>query len=52
MDYKCGCPSNDPVMCTLWRCPEYRCDRELVMENDDECDCPCHDFDENKEEEL
>jgi hypothetical protein len=42
---KCACPSNDPVTCILLRYPEYRGDRELVMQNDDECDCPCHDWD-------
>lgn len=48
--YYCPCRDSDPVMCTLLQYPEYRGDREKVMENDDECKCPCHDFDEDEEE--
>ncbi len=41
--YRCACPDSDPVTCTLLRYPEYRGDRERVMEADDECKCYCHD---------
>jgi len=41
---KCACPDSDPIICTLLRYPEYRGDREKVMEIDAECQCCCHDF--------
>ena len=45
--WRCACPDTDPVTCRLLRNPEYRGDREKVIEADDECQCSCH----NQEEE-
>ena len=42
----CACPDSDPVTCVLLRYPEYRGDREKVMCDDAECQCPCHDQEE------
>jgi len=38
----CACPDSDPITCTLLRYPEYRGDRERVMDEDAECQCCCH----------
>ena len=44
----CICPDTDPVTCTLLRNPEYRGDRKKVMDSEDECQCPCHDQEEER----
>lgn len=46
-EWRCACPDTDPVICRLMRNPEYRGDRQKVMELDDECQCPCHDWEED-----
>jgi hypothetical protein len=47
---ECYCPDSDPILCTLLTYPDYRGDGEEVINNDAECQCPCHNWFEDEDE--